>query len=151
MHVERVTKLLIITSKHMQHCGLPLLRMPREIKVSIITNAAAYPHPFMFSINALGQSDQGVSVVVKVSHPLYSIGNMACIVVKMIYFINYCCIGHSLDTYLIHILDFSCVCYCVLWTTCALMLCAKLIDVRRFSCIRMPGPIKRAGIYTIGH
>jgi hypothetical protein len=81
MHEEGVSKLLIIAGKHMQHCGLPLFRMPREVKVSVIANTATYPNKLMFGAYALGNAYQGISVVVKVAHSLCGVGNFASIAV----------------------------------------------------------------------
>jgi hypothetical protein len=57
MHEECVTKLLLITSKHMQQVVLPMAWMPSEIEVGIVADAGAYPYKFMFCANAFGQSD----------------------------------------------------------------------------------------------
>ena len=56
MHEESVPELLFIAGKHMQHCGLPLFRMPREVKVGVVTDTAAYPYKFMFSAYAFGNA-----------------------------------------------------------------------------------------------
>ena len=52
--------------------------------------------------------------------------------------------GHSigLNAQLIHKLDVFGTRHTILWTACALMLCAKLVCVWRIRCIRMPGEIK---------
>ena len=67
----------------------------------------------------------------------------------MIYFVYGCGYTLGFNPYLINILYFCCSVNMILWATCALMLCTKLIYVGLFCCIWMPGIIKTIVIYVI--
>ena len=94
---------------------------------------------------------QGISIVVKVTHTSSSIRYKSSVTIHVIYFVYGS--GHSTGshTYLIHKLKINCPGYTILWASCALMLCTKLVYVRRLCWIWVPSPIKTVGVYAFGN
>ena len=56
--------------------------------MSVITDARAHPHIFMFCAYAFGQAYQGISVVVKISYTACDIGYHSSIAIQVINLID---------------------------------------------------------------